>query len=85
MEWLLIKVATFWSNKKDWFSHETGLVFVYGEVLKGESRNSATFKMEFFATIDNDRKLQRASSDGLTINCLLKFAEHLSCKTLSRC
>ena len=52
--------------EKDWFSQETGLVFMYGEVFKGRSRNSATFKMEFFGAIDNDRKLQRASSDWLT-------------------
>ena len=53
-------MTTFQNNKKkDWFSHETGLVFVYGEVPKGRSRNSATFKMELFATTGNDRKLQR--------------------------
>ena len=54
------------NKKKDWFSHETGLVFVYDEVLKGGSRNSTTFKMEVFGTIGNDRKVQRASSDWLT-------------------
>ena len=80
-------MAKFRNNrKKDWFSHETGLVFVYGEVFKGRSRNSATFKMELFAKIGNDRKLQRASSEGLTTNCLttnclLKFTQHLSCQT----
>ena len=51
---------------------------MYGKVCKGASRNSATFKIELFATIGNNRKLQRASSDGLTAKCLLKFAEHLS-------
>ena len=49
-------VATFQSNKKkDWFSHETGLVFVHGNVFKERSRNSATFKMELFATVGNGR------------------------------
>ena len=81
MQQLSIKVATFQNNKKrDWFSLETGLVFVHGEVCKGASRNSTTFKMEHFATIRIGRKLQRASSDGLTTNCYLKFAEHLSCQ-----
>ena len=56
-------------------------VFVYGEVGKGTSKNSATFKMELSATISNGRKLQRALSDGFTTNCLLKFAKHLSCQT----
>ena len=80
MQGLLIKVATLRNNKKkDWFSH--GPVFMYGEFLKGRSRNSVTFKLELFATICNKRKLQRASSDGLTTNCLLKFAEHVSCQT----
>ena len=36
---------------------------MHGEVFKDRSRNSATFKMELFATIDNFRKLQSASSD----------------------
>ena len=59
----MIKLATFPNNKKkDFVSHETGLVF------KGGSRNSATLKMEFFATIGNGRNLQRTSSDGLTTN-----------------
>ena len=75
-------MTTFQNNKKkDWFSHETRLVFKYGKVFKGGSRNSATFKMELFPTIGNGRKLQRASSDGLTTNYLLKFAEHLSSQT----
>ena len=78
---LLIKGATVSSNKKkDWFSHEVGLVFMYGEVYKGTFKNSATFKMELSATISNNGKLQRASSDELTTNCLLKFAKHLSCQ-----
>ena len=43
---------TFRNNKKkDWFSQETGVVFVYGEVCKGASKNSATFKMELSATL----------------------------------
>ena len=41
---------------------------MHGEVFKGRSRNSATFKMEFFATVGIDRNLQRASSDWLTTN-----------------
>ena len=41
---------------------------MHGKVFKGGSRNSATFKMEFLATIGNGRNLQRASSDGLTTN-----------------
>ena len=61
--------------------HETELVFVYGKVFKGGSRNCATFMMELFATIGNSRMLQRASSDGLTTNCFFKFAEQLSCQT----
>ena len=75
-------MATFRNNKKkDWFSHKTGLVFVYGEVCKGGSKNSTTFKMELSATTSNGRNLQRASSDGLTTNCFLEFAKHLSCQT----
>ena len=41
---------------------------MHGEVFKGGSRNSATFKMEFFTTVGNGRNLQRASSDGLATN-----------------
>ena len=38
-------MVTFQNNKKkDWFPHKTGLAFMYGEVFKGKSRNSATFK-----------------------------------------
>ena len=34
------KVVIFRYNKnKDWFSHETGLVFKYGEVCKGAFKN----------------------------------------------
>ena len=53
----LDKVATFRNNmnKEDWFSNETGLVFVHGDVFQDGPRNSATFKMELFATIDNGR------------------------------
>ena len=54
---------------------------MHGEVCKGASKNSATFKMELSATISNGRKSQRALSDGLTTNCLLKFAKHLFCPT----
>ena len=52
MQLLSIKVAIFRYNKnKDWFSQITRLVFVYGKVCKGIFKNSATFKMELFATI----------------------------------
>ena len=54
---------------------------MYGEVCKSASKNSATFKMELTATVSNGIKLQRALSDGLTTNCLLKVAKHLSCQT----
>ena len=75
-------MATFQNNKKkDWFSYEAGLVFLYGKVCKGTSRNSAIFKMELVATIGKGKKLQRVSSDGLTTNYLLKFVEHLSYQT----
>ena len=56
------------SIKKRLVSHETGLVYMNGEVFKGGSRNSATFKIELFATISRGRNFQRASSDGLTTN-----------------
>ena len=53
---LSMKVAKFWNNKKkDWFLPETRLVFVLGDIFKDWSRNSATFKMELFATVGNDR------------------------------
>ena len=59
-----MKVATFWNNKKkDWFSQDTGLVFVHGEVFKSGPRNSVAYKMELFATIGIGRKLQKASSN----------------------
>ena len=49
-------MGTFQNNKKkDWFSDETGLVFVHGDVFKDGSSKSATFKMELFATIGNGR------------------------------
>ena len=58
----MIKVITFQNNmKKDWFSYDTGVVFMHGEIFKDKSRNSATFKMELFAIIGNGKKLQRAS------------------------
>ena len=42
-------------RKKYWFSLETGLVFVHDDFFKERSKNSATFEMELFATIGNDR------------------------------
>ena len=42
-------------RKKDWFSHETRLVFMHGDVFEDKSRNFATFKMELCTTIGNDR------------------------------
>ena len=52
----MIKIASFRNNKKeDWFSHKTRLAFVLGNIFKDGSRNSATFKMELFATIGNGR------------------------------
>ena len=52
MQWFLIKVAIFrYNKKKDWFSQETRLVFMYGKVCKGAFKNSATFKIELFTTI----------------------------------
>ena len=47
---------------------------MHGEIFKARSRNSATFKMEVFATIGNSRNFiwwaspERASSDGRTTN-----------------
>ena len=70
MQWLSIKVAIFRCNKnEDWFTHQTGLVFVYGEVCKGILKNSAKFKMELFATI---RMLE--SSKGLHLMGLQPIA-----------
>ena len=49
-------MATFQNNKKKyWFSQETGLVFVHGDVFKDGSRKSDTFKMKLFAAISNGR------------------------------
>ena len=49
-------MVTFRSNKKkDRFLHETGLLFVHGDVFKDGSGNSGTFKMEIFAAIGNGR------------------------------
>ena len=49
-------MATFQTNnKKDWFSLESRLVFMHANVFKDGSRNSATFKMELFATVGNGR------------------------------
>ena len=41
---------------------------MHGEVFKGRSRNSTTFKMEFFVTSGNSRNLQKASSDEPTMH-----------------
>ena len=46
---------TFDKDGKIWFSHETGLVFVHGDVLKDGSKNFVTFKMQLFSTIGNGR------------------------------
>ena len=47
-------MVTFQNNKKkDWFSHYTRLVFAYDDVFNDISGNSATLKMELFATIGN--------------------------------
>ena len=43
------------SKKNDWFSHETGLVFVNSNVFKDGSQNSAPFKMELFVITGNGR------------------------------
>ena len=52
----MIKVATFQNTKKtDWFSHKVRLVFMHGNVFKNGTRNTAIFKMEFFATIGNGK------------------------------
>ena len=49
-------MATFLNNKKKgWCPHKTGLAFVHVNIFKDGSRNSATFKMELFATIGNGR------------------------------
>ena len=42
-------------KKKDWFSLETVLVFLHGDVFKNGSRNSVTFKMEVSAEVSNGR------------------------------
>ena len=47
------------NRKKDWFPHETELVFVHGDVCKDRSRNFTTFKMDLFAIIGNDRVYNR--------------------------
>ena len=41
--------------KKDWVSQETELDFMHSDFFKDGCRNSATFKMELFVTIVNDR------------------------------
>ena len=49
-------MATFRNSKKnDWFSNETGLVFMHGDVFKDGSQKSVTFKMELFVIIGNGR------------------------------
>ena len=56
----MIKVVTFQNNnKKDWFPHKTKLFFMHSHICKDRSKNSATFKMELFARIDNDRIYNR--------------------------
>ena len=47
------------NNKKDWFPHKTKLFFMHGHICKDRSKNSATFKMELFARIGNDRVYNR--------------------------
>ena len=42
---------------------------MHGEVFKGGSRNSATFKMEFFATIGIGRNLQLAYNQWAVFAC----------------
>ena len=75
-----MKVATFRNNKKkDWFPHKTELVFVHGHICKGRSRNSATFKMEDFARIGNDRVYNRVYFAVVTqpsLHAKLKFDEN---------
>ena len=49
-------MATFRNNKKkDWFPHETEIVFVHGDVCKDGPRYSFTSEMESFTRIGNDR------------------------------
>ena len=52
-KWLSIKLATFQNNKKDWFSHKIGLVFMQGEVFKDGS----------FATIGNGKVYKKWTRD----------------------
>ena len=44
---------------KDWFSHETRLVFMHREVFRGRSRNSAIPKIGLFATIGDGRAINQ--------------------------
>ena len=51
-----MKLATYRNKKKKyWFSHKARLGSVHGNIFKDGFRNSATFKMELFATIGNGR------------------------------
>ena len=43
--------------------------------------NLPHLRWSLFATIGNAGKLQRAPSDELAANCLLKFADHMCCQT----
>ena len=54
--WFLIKVATFWNNKKKILVFtQSQTSSMHGNILKDRFRNSATFKMELFATFGNGR------------------------------
>ena len=47
-------MATFRNNKKkDWFSHEAGLIFMHSDIFRDESRNSAAFNMELLGLTTN--------------------------------
>ena len=85
--WLLIKMVTFRNNKKkDRFSHETGLLFVHGDVFKDGSGNSSTFKMEIFAAIGNGRACNQwtllfscCCSNSTIFTCKIKIGWKLPC------
>ena len=60
----LIKLTIFRNNKKkDWFPHEKRTSFRAWRSFQDESRTSATFKKELFATTVSCKKLQRTSSN----------------------
>ena len=49
-------MATFQNNKKkDWFSQETLLVFVHGNIFRDRSQNSASFKMKSSLQLSNGK------------------------------